>query len=94
MIEPHPPAEPADGPPAPGLARRLLIGAGLCALVALACWLLLPRAGLYVPWYVPVLAFGVILIAAIAGGGAGAGGADGDSAVAGRIGPGDNEIIS
>jgi hypothetical protein len=54
--------EAAAGP----LARRLFVAAVLIVLIALVCWLLLPRAGVHVPWWVPVLAFAVILVAAAA----------------------------
>jgi CHASE2 domain-containing sensor protein len=47
------------------LARRLLIAAGIIVLIVLATWGL-NRAGVWVPWWVPVLAFAVIVIAALA----------------------------
>jgi hypothetical protein len=43
--------------------RRLLIALFLCVGLSLACWLLLPRVGFSVPWWVPILGF-----LAIAGG--------------------------
>ena len=35
------------------VARRLLVAAVLSAAIAGVCWWLLPKAGMYVPWYVP-----------------------------------------
>ncbi len=43
--------------------RRLLTALLLCVAISLACWLLLPRVGFGVPWWVPFLGY-----AAIAGG--------------------------
>ncbi len=45
------------------MLRRLFIALVLIVLLSLACWLLLPRVGFIVPWWVPILAF-----LAIAGG--------------------------
>jgi hypothetical protein len=47
------------------LAKRLFVAALLSVAIALVCWLLLPRAGMYVPWYVPVVAFVIIAITAV-----------------------------
>lgn len=42
----------------------MLVAFTLCALLAAACWWLLPRAGVYIPAYIPLLGFVVIFIAA------------------------------
>lgn len=57
-------ADPAESMGA--VTRRLLVAGLLSAAIAGVCWWLLPKAGMYVPWYVPVLAFIVITIAALA----------------------------
>lgn len=41
--------------------RRLLIAFALCAVLALAFFLLLPMFGVRLPWFVPLLAFAAIL---------------------------------
>jgi len=48
------------------LFRRLLIAALLCIALSLACWLLLPRVGFDVPWWVPLVGFIVILAGSLA----------------------------
>lgn len=87
-----PPKRPANAPQALGATlRRLFIAGLLSAAIAVVCWLVLPRAGVYVPWYVPVMAFAVIVVAALMRV-AEIGGDDGDDEddappdVAGRIG--------
>ncbi len=46
--------------------RRLLIALFLCIALSLACWLLLPRVGFDVPWWVPLVGFAVILAGSLA----------------------------
>ena len=43
------------------MARRLSIAFFLIALVSLACWYVLPKAGVDLPWFVPMLGYAVIL---------------------------------
>ena len=43
------------------MARRLFIAFVLIALVTVLCWFVLPRTGLGLPWYVPMLGYAVIL---------------------------------
>jgi hypothetical protein len=74
-----------------GLGKRLLIAGLLSAVIAGVCWWLLPRAHIDVPWYVPIVAFGVMLAAALLGARDASEGDDGDEdepEVAGRIGDG------
>lgn len=47
------------------LARRLFVAFLLIVLTALVCWLVLPKAGVDVPWWVPVVAFVLIAAAAL-----------------------------
>jgi uncharacterized membrane protein YbhN (UPF0104 family) len=54
-----------DGPERQGLGRRLFIGFLIAIGAALACWWGGPKLGLDVPWYVPVIAFGIIVVATI-----------------------------
>jgi hypothetical protein len=71
-----------------GLAWRLLVAGILSALLAVVCWVLLPRAGVDLPWFVPVLAFAVILAGALARAQEPSIDEVGDNGdVAGRIGP-------
>jgi hypothetical protein len=42
--------------------RRLLIALILCVVLGLLSSWLLPRLGLQMPWYVPLIAFGAIFI--------------------------------
>jgi len=46
---------------APRFARRLLVAFVLIVIVALTCWVVLPRFGVHFPPIVPLLAFGVML---------------------------------
>jgi len=55
----------ADGPEREGVFRRLFIGFLIALAAALACWWLGPKLHLDLPWYVPVLAFGVIVVVTI-----------------------------
>lgn len=77
-----------------GVGRRLFAAFILCAVLALVCWKVLPGAGVAVPWYVPVLGFGIIFFSVLArrldAGGEEEPGEDQDNGgVAGRIGPGE-----
>jgi uncharacterized membrane protein YbhN (UPF0104 family) len=56
---------PTDGPEREGVFRRLFIGFLIAVLAALACWWLGPKLHLDLPWFVPVLAFGVIVVVTI-----------------------------
>lgn len=60
--QPHRPRRPFLTP----LHKRLLIALVLIIAIALVCWKLLPLAHIDIPWWVPVLAFIVIVIAALA----------------------------
>ena len=62
--------EPAPSPEAgdtvePGTWRRLFIAFMVIIGLALAFYYLLPKAGLAIPWYVPVLAFAVIAVSTV-----------------------------
>ncbi|MDX2147009.1 MAG: hypothetical protein SFZ23_05755 [Planctomycetota bacterium] len=48
------------------MARRMLIAFVLSAMLAVGCYVIAPRAGVYLPWFVPLVAFGAIFAAAIA----------------------------
>ena len=50
----------------PYLWARLLVAFVVCAGLAWLCYQVLPRIGFDVPWWVPVLCFGVILAATLA----------------------------
>lgn len=39
------------------MLRRLFLGFLLCCFTAVACFYLLPRLGVNVPWFVPMIAF-------------------------------------
>jgi len=54
--------DPADK----GVAQRLFIGFILIVAMVVVSWKILPAAGVYVPWYVPVLAFIVIIVSVLA----------------------------
>lgn len=75
-----------------GLARRLLVASIFCIIIAVACWWLLPRVGMEIPFYVPLVCFAVIVFGAILRGEE----ADGDDGeedepeIAGRIGDGED----
>lgn len=91
-----------DEPSDKKLGRRLFVAFLLCSGLALICWRVLPRAGVLVPWYMPVLGFAIILFSTLAPrldpgegkdddeghGGSGGEPGEGDDPVAGRIGPG------
>jgi hypothetical protein len=49
----------------PGTWRRLFIAFMLIVGLALAFYYLLPGVWLAIPWYVPVLAFGVIVLSTL-----------------------------
>jgi hypothetical protein len=88
--EPDAGSDPDVQPLDPRLARRLLVAFLLIALLAIASAVLLPRAGLSIPWFVFALAFLAILAAALAPLLEGQPPEDDENSrdVAGRIGPG------
>ena len=49
----------------PGTWRRLFIAFMVILGLALAFYYLLPRVGLAIPWYVPLLAFAVIVVSTV-----------------------------
>jgi hypothetical protein len=49
----------------PRLYRRLFIAAVVIAFLAALCWLLLPRIGVDIPWWIPVIGFIVIVLSAL-----------------------------
>jgi hypothetical protein len=49
----------------PGTWRRLFIAFMVIVGLALAFYYLLPKAGLLIPWYVPILAFAVIVVSTV-----------------------------
>lgn len=93
--EPLPMGEPsplphADASDDPYLWARLVVAFVICAGLAWLCYRVLPRVGVDVPWWVPVLCFGVILVTMMvrrAGEREGAEEGGEHRAVAGRIGP-------
>lgn len=48
------------------LIKRLFVALVLIGATALACWRLLPRWGIDVPWWVPLICFGVIAFSTLA----------------------------
>lgn len=48
------------------MTRRLLIAFFLIVGVSLLCWLVLPRVGYDVPWWLPMLGYVIILGGALA----------------------------
>jgi hypothetical protein len=48
------------------MARRFFIALILCTLAALVCWILLPRLGTNLPWFVPLLAYVPMLLTGLA----------------------------
>lgn len=51
---------PTGGPRPDGSLFRLVVALGLCVAIAVACWVVTPALGVYMPPVVPLLAFGVI----------------------------------
>lgn len=49
-----------------GTGRRLVIGFVLCCAIAGVCWVVLPRFGVWVPVWLPLGAFVLIVVASIA----------------------------
>ncbi|QYU66477.1 hypothetical protein J4558_16010 [Leptolyngbya sp. 15MV] len=47
------------------MTRRLLIAFLLIVGVSLLCWLVLPRVGYDVPWWLPVLGYAIIFAGAM-----------------------------
>lgn len=47
------------------LYRRLLIAFLVIIALALICWILLPRIGAAIPWWIPIIAFAVIVLSAL-----------------------------
>ena len=76
-----------------GLGKRLLVAGLISVAIAAICWWLLPQAHIDVPWYVPIVAFGVMLAAALLGARDAQDlddGQDDDPDIAGRIGDDDD----
>ena len=46
------------------VARRLFIAFVLIVVVTIVCWFALPRSGLDLPWFVPLIGYGIILLGA------------------------------
>lgn len=44
------------------MARRLFIAFVLCTVAAVAFWIILPRIGANMPWFVPLLAYTPMLL--------------------------------
>jgi len=44
---------------------RLVIAFVLCSIAAFACWFILPRFGLDLPWWVPLLAYAPMAISVL-----------------------------
>jgi hypothetical protein len=49
----------------PRLYRRLSVAALVIAALAALCWLVLPRIGVDIPWWIPVIGFVVIVLSAV-----------------------------
>ena len=47
------------------LYRRLFVALLVIIIFAALCWLLLPRLGVTIPWWVPVVGFAVIVASAL-----------------------------
>lgn len=52
-------------PPGPSIARRLVIAFVASCLLALICWVVLPRFDVWLPPWIPLVSFVVIMAAAI-----------------------------
>jgi hypothetical protein len=61
-------AEPPTAEPGTGTGRRLVVGFVLCCVIAGVCWGVLPRFGVWVPVWLPLAGFGLIVFAAIVAG--------------------------
>ncbi|MBX3316568.1 MAG: hypothetical protein KF902_06860 [Phycisphaeraceae bacterium] len=49
-----------------GMGRRLVIAFVLSCMIAAGCWIVLPRFGVWVPVWVPLAGFVLIVIATVA----------------------------
>ncbi len=47
------------------MAFRLSIAFFVSILIAIGCWLILPNYGVYLPAWIPLLAFGVMAVACV-----------------------------
>lgn len=52
-------------PPGPSIARRLVIAFVASCILALVCWVVLPRFGVWLPPWIPLASFVVIMIATV-----------------------------
>ncbi|MBX3360900.1 MAG: hypothetical protein KF912_08600 [Phycisphaeraceae bacterium] len=50
----------------PGVGRRLVVGFVLCCVLVGICWVVLPRFGVWVPAWIPLAGFVLIVIATVA----------------------------
>jgi hypothetical protein len=78
------PRRPSDDP---HLWMRLVVAFVMCAGLAWLCYRVLPRAGVDVPWWVPVMCFVVILVATLVRRSGEHSGESDEEGVIGRIGP-------
>src|SRR5438876_6372464 len=88
--ESNPPLETPRAPEDGGLWVRLVVAFMICAALAWLCYRVLPRAGVDVPWWVPVLCFVVILITTLVRRAGEEGEGEEGPGIAGRIGPGES----
>ncbi len=47
------------------VARRLLLASFVIIVLVVVCWQVLPRLGVSIPWWVPVIGFVVIALSAL-----------------------------
>ncbi len=63
---PDPPRPTSDADRQRGPLSRLLVALILCILLAVFCWVAMPRLGVYMPPIVPLMGFGVIATGTLA----------------------------
>lgn len=59
---------PTDESRGSGVGRRLVVGFVLCCVIAGVCWGVLPRFGVWVPGWLPLAGFVLIVVAAVVAG--------------------------
>lgn len=59
---------PEDDTRGTGVGRRLVVGFFVCCVIAGVCWGVLPRFGVWVPAWLPLAGFVLIVVAAVVAG--------------------------
>lgn len=59
---------PVDDTRGTGVGRRLVVGFVVCCVIAGVCWGVLPRFGVWVPAWLPLAGFVLIVVAAVVAG--------------------------